>query len=129
MEKKQWVQHISGQGEKWEVVVDNAGNAYQWWVRSGPAPCGWHYLPKSEYVLCDPPEVWRDVTEAVKIDEYFAGGKLYVALYHQQENSCLNVLYKDHGCYRLRKVGLWKQAEAHGTYESQPAFIVEQKVS
>jgi hypothetical protein len=56
---KQYVQHISGQGEKWLVEGENNFG----WIIGDKA--GHHYvatLPKSEYRLCDPPEVWQDVT-------------------------------------------------------------------
>ena len=75
----QWVQHISGKGEKWEVVKDNTSIG---WMREGCEPqrefewCVYvdrsgmklpaHLLPKSEYRLCDPPEEWEDVTGTVE---------------------------------------------------------------
>lgn len=57
-----WVQHISGQGEKWEVT-DNSCSLC-WHTLGGT---GALHLPKSEYVLCEPPERWVDVTKDVKI--------------------------------------------------------------
>lgn len=59
MNRKQWVQHISGQGEKWEVMAENG---QQWGLRHDVTSIGWHFVPKSEYVLCEPLEVWKDVT-------------------------------------------------------------------
>lgn len=56
---KQWVQHISGQGEKWKVE-EQYGDT-QWKVIRGtpknPHSMGmsYHYLPISEYRLCEPP--------------------------------------------------------------------------
>lgn len=59
--KKRYVQHFSGQGRKWEVVEGiNSDSAPFWYVhaeRDGYIP-----LPKSEYVLCKPVKVWRNVT-------------------------------------------------------------------
>lgn len=54
MNTKKWVQHISGQGEKWEVwkECEQEWNVYQKRV-GGPSL----FFPKSEYRLCDPPEV------------------------------------------------------------------------
>ena len=62
MDKQRWVQHVSGQGEKWKVAQE-----YQerW---DCPVPTGSvgvslvTMLPKSEYVLCAPPERWVNVT-------------------------------------------------------------------
>ena len=58
MSTTKWVQHISGQGEKWE---------YEWegpiaWICKTTGQNGM-VLPKSEYLPCDPPELWVDVTE------------------------------------------------------------------
>lgn len=61
---KQYVQHISGQGEKWEVYNEN-GEVYM--CESARSTQG-VYLPKSEYRLCDPPEVWRDVTSECRVE-------------------------------------------------------------
>ena len=63
-----WVQHISGQGEKWEVhdvivgawlVKRESGEETQW-------RC--YELPKSEYHLCDHPERWDVVTTTLVTD-------------------------------------------------------------
>lgn len=57
---KQWVQHISGQGEKWEVR-DGVDSEQQWCVWDHQSDSGYHWLPKSEYRLCPAPEVWEEV--------------------------------------------------------------------
>lgn len=66
MNKKQWVQHISGQGEKWEVRVfaspGDVNHELQWLVEDKGQRAYLYYLPKSEYRLCDPPDEWEDVT-------------------------------------------------------------------
>ena len=66
MKEKKWVQHISGQGEKWEVYTTYENDL---WIvqapkgsRIGTRP----YLPKSEYRLCDPPEQYVDITAEFK---------------------------------------------------------------
>lgn len=51
-----YVQHISGQGEKWEVKKEDG---YTWCVNNNRLLC---HVPKSEYRLCEPPEEWEDVT-------------------------------------------------------------------
>lgn len=56
----QWVQHISGQGEKWKVETRD-DSADTWLVlRQHQFNL---FLPKSEYVPCEPPQPRRvDVT-------------------------------------------------------------------
>lgn len=72
MSEKQWVCHISGQGEKWEVLNDYPT---EFIVRAKEATVYRHSFPKKEYRLCDPPEVWRDVTEECKVSP-LAGSEL-----------------------------------------------------
>lgn len=116
MDKKQYVCHISGQGEKWEVFNDPCDpDDIDWQVKSREGN-NCHYLPKSEYRLCDPPEVWRDVTETVKL-----GGKLSCLLYDNLGRS----LSISNG-YRLRKVQVFN---GDGATRSIWAFIVEQQVT
>lgn len=57
------VQHKSGQGEKWEV---HAESMQVWYCLFNGKPYeGNLVLPKSEYVICDPPEVWEKVVVSV----------------------------------------------------------------
>ena len=105
-----WVQHQSGQGEKWEVL--EAQSLTSWCVRANP---GYHYLPKSEYGLCDPPEQWEDVTE--ECDWMNSGSACTATIYHL--GLCLTA---ERG-YRFRKVLL-----EHGPTATQKwAFIVERR--
>lgn len=54
----QWVQHNNG-GEKFQLLgKDELEFTYE---VSNARNIGYS-LPKSEYVICDPPEVWEDVT-------------------------------------------------------------------
>jgi hypothetical protein len=72
MKDKQWVQHISGIGEKYEVRdYDQV-----WLVRTGEKSPD-YYLPKSEYRLCPPPEVWRDCIKDVAV--VICDGKLNIS--------------------------------------------------
>lgn len=116
MVKKQWVQHISGQGEKWEVR-DGVKAENTWCVAAKNEHDGYHWLPKSEYRLCDPPEVWRDVTEECEVNglgEILHGDSLTLP---------------GHG-YRRRKVQLETPHKCGKTLASIVwAFIVEQKVT
>ncbi len=57
---KQYVQHMSGQGEKWHVLVENA---HDWIVETPPGSLSNYHLPKSEYGLCEPLGRWVDVTK------------------------------------------------------------------
>lgn len=132
MNEKRWVQHISGQGEKWEVDSSRTyADDTDYCVRSKlqNTRSKLHWLPKSEYRLCDPPEVWRDVTGecVVTVDTWPPGAEYGTAI---AMHSC--VLYepthwvKTEG-YRLRKVELWNDYGTKST--KQWAFIVEQKVT
>ena len=59
--KKRYVQHFSGQGRKWEVVEGvTSDSSPSWYVHDEGVR---HIrLPKSEYDLCPPVKVWRNVT-------------------------------------------------------------------
>jgi hypothetical protein len=103
---KQWVCHISGQGDKWKVLLEISSRS-QWQVEAGDASDCWYYLPKSEYRLCEPPDVWEDVTEECEV----RSGKVW-------HEGCRVLLPENWDRYRMRKAKLcdgW-------------AFIVEKKV-
>lgn len=111
MNDKRWVQHMSGQGEKWEVdgqwVADKGAF---WQVQVGVAAHA--DLPKSEYVLCPQPEQWEDVTDRVVNYSHgiaIPGIEGMIARYGEINGETR---------YRLRKIDL-----AVGS-----AFIVERKV-
>lgn len=120
MEKKQWVQHISGQGEKWELSdhPDNDCKAFSIWRVNTKVTGNWGpVLPKSEYRLCDPPEVWRDVTADMTETGICHG----IIVLNQ---------YAANSGYRLRKVQLETPHKCGKTLASIVwAFIVEKKVS
>lgn len=118
MSEKRWVQHISGQGEKWEVEKEVSST---WRTKSEmineyarPQSC---FLPKSEYRLCEPPDEWEDVTgECYVVDETdgsfpgcIANGDHYILLTKSGH------FYKG---MRLRKID--------GMHNG-PAFIIEHK--
>lgn len=119
MSEKRWVQHISGQGEKWELCdMQQSPNWRAWVAPHKERDGGLLYLPKSEYRLCPGPEVWRDVTE-----ECTASTSAALAVHHL-DKLCTHggVMYPS--VYRFRKVRieLWREDRAFW------AFIVEQKV-
>lgn len=111
----EWVQHISGQGEKWEVVSHGSGETY--WRIQTPAEIAiyWNF-PKSEYHLCDPPETWVDVTEECEV----VGA----------ENNCTlkasgGIVTTSKG-YRLRKVSLGDLSDSSFSH-TRTVFIVEKR--
>jgi hypothetical protein len=68
MTTPRWVQHKSGQGEKWKVL-DVSYNTeppekYSWCVEAGIGIDRYYFLPKSEYREYLPP--WRRVTGELK---------------------------------------------------------------
>lgn len=70
MDKKQYVQHISGQGEKWALCeIEQQSDWPSWVAPHTEKKGGLLYLPKSEYVLCDPPEQWVDVTDVSEVED------------------------------------------------------------
>lgn len=120
MGDKRYVQHISRQGEKWEVFDEQ--------------PRHWRAtfdglnmtLPKSEYVLCEPPETWVDVTsECVS----------YPWNWPEKENDDTTFylvkdreLVREKSGYRLRKVKVeWFNGVTLGEAKPGWAFIVERK--
>lgn len=114
---KQWVQHMSGQGEKWEISQEYEDS---WSVnRKTVLSVARHWLPKSEYRLCTPPEVWKDVTE-----ECVASTNAALAVHHRGK-VCTHggVGYPE--VYKLRKVKIELYHEGRSFW----AFIVEQKVT
>lgn len=119
MNNKKWVQHISGQGEKWGIVDLWPNHPHLWRVidhqnKQHGDGCAW--FPKSEYILCDPPEEWEDVTG--ECEWMNSGSELTATIYHL--GHCLTA---NRG-YRFRKV---KLAELDGF--TREAFIVERKKS
>lgn len=65
MSQKRYVQHISGQGEKWEIQPQYDSHGLDYWVVFNRATeyRSTLHLPKSEYLICDPPETWEDGTQ------------------------------------------------------------------
>jgi len=115
----QWVQHISGQGEKWKVTHENE-------IGFIVSHKGIQYactLPKSEYRLCEPPEKWVDCTETCTF-------KHGVLLDHPEEGrhgwtvfTCETTVLQ--GQYRMRKVHF--KGVQLGEAKPGWAFIVEKK--
>ena len=67
MDEKRYVQHISGQGRKWQLSQNQSAEDLDWCVLSENGRTV-HHLPQSEYVRCIAPvKVWKDVTPQVAI--------------------------------------------------------------
>lgn len=93
------MQHKSGQGEKWLLweCPRNHGTIDTWYVvRDGQDDL---YLPKSEYVLCEPSEQWRDVTFECEFRE------MRQEVMHCANGGVVPITNTLHG-YRFRKVQL-----------------------
>lgn len=108
-----WVQHVSKQGHKWELYGEqHAKENGLWLVRNKPHGC--ISLPVSEYIPCDPPEVWKDVTKEC---ECFLGVIPNGTFQYQNRQICFG------NRFRIRKVQMWRDRDGD-TYD---AFIVEQR--
>lgn len=112
-----WVRHISGQGERWEIDRSADVTPGEWCVmsKSDGVRSGIHWLPKSEYVECEGPEEWEDVTG----DCDYCGS---LAFAHRNASRIGDVVVTDDKGYRFRKVRLYG-------CEPQWAFVVERRKS
>lgn len=114
-----YVQHKSGQGEKWAV---SEGGVTCWFVRDAYGYRNSFSLPKSEFIEVPAPEVWTDVTAECECD------RLQDDITHLEK-----VILKQNG-YRLRKVRLYTANPGLGSINGVPcigkerhAFIVEKR--
>ncbi len=74
MALKQWVQHISGQGKK-----RKATDWGELWRAEQVLGLSNHaFLPKSEYVLCEPPEVWVEVKTTTSNNYVYLDGSYFI---------------------------------------------------
>lgn len=118
----QYVQHKSGQGEKWKFPADqrvcNITPNHPHFVAVDHLNGGELCLPKSEYVLCDPPEVWKDVTNECRVSPDITCGRTVM----RQGISALRVAMIDND-YRFNKVQLY----GYPLGDPRWAFIIEKK--
>lgn len=124
MSTTKWVQHVSGQGEKYALFEPTLGGDHdpseQWLVKHPSKKDLVYYLPRSEYRECAPPERWVDVTERCITNGNIIEDRtlqLYVICNHTERPDG----------YRVRKVQLWKQYDGRSEYTDRWAFIVEKK--
>lgn len=97
-EGRKWVQYKNDpQGKKWEVDIE--GDVTWRCCQVGLVMT----LPKSEYVICEPPEEWEDVTDECQVQEYVMNGMTFWSIIHSAKTGVfLNVLAKENG-YRVSK--------------------------
>lgn len=71
---KRYVQHISGQGEKWPLD-ENQPTSEEVYKVTCAKHCAVAYLPKSDYRICEPPAPkieWRQLTNRyIHLDSVF----------------------------------------------------------
>lgn len=125
MEQKRYVQHKSGQGEKWEVVLE-VQNGWKVSILSGLAMGNETWFPKSEYRLCEPEE-WEDITEHCSVGDA-------VCMTAKDGIQRLSILFNDpetyvntdifHPC-QVSHFNVQKIDHIH----NGPCFIVERKKS
>lgn len=124
---KRYVQHISGQGEKWELFNEAQHCHESEWRVKARTHEWYHDLPKSEYILCAPPEEWEDVTDNCDTDSYFNSAGEFFSILHlgglcfnsadgEPRSGDANVMFRKYG-YRIRKL-----ERCNG-----PCFIIERK--
>lgn len=101
---------------------DGVTAEWQWCVSAKRGHDGYHWLPKSEYQPCEPPEEWRDVTKECAAWPWCAHGKTHDRVFYVSHEEDL---VGEQAGYRLRKVQLYKQAPS---LLEQWAFVVEEKV-
>lgn len=109
----QYVQHISRQGPKYRLQEDECERLWCYRVNHDGLV---FYLPKSDYILCSPPEEWVNVT--AQIDATPRHGWHY-------DHDIDSAIFVYTG-YRLRKVQLRRQISDYP--DLQWAFIVERQV-
>lgn len=115
-----FVQHKSGQGEKWEVHDGHA--VFYETVKKCE---GFHgYLPKSEYLPCEPPERWVDVTADCRLTEGTWPTPDGTANAILVDSYILWRASSHASGYRLRKVQLWTSSQDGA---QRWAYIVEKR--
>jgi hypothetical protein len=121
-----WVQHKSGQGDKWKRIDSEKNQDPKWdgWIVESKEGLGQLILPRSEYQECPAPERWIDVTG--HCNSFTKGEGKATCLAH----SGLDVLSRP-DLYRLRKVqGNWSAEGKASEGKAAPsgwAFVIEQR--
>lgn len=122
MGEREWVQHKSGQGVCYQVIIELADV----WVCDGIRAT--LYLPKSEYVLAPPPERWVNVTAEC---EWRCGN-----LFHVRGSEVVPLFMAGHAMpptvyirdgYRLQKVPVCTGEGPSHPVTQHWAFVIEKK--
>lgn len=122
MKDKKWVQHISKQGNKYELL-DNEWNDDPHETWEPVSPLNHLRLPRTEYILYDPPETWFDVTDECTLRTSISGKQ---QIWHKE--ACIDGATG----YRFSLVDAYKPnlgtmpASASG-FSKRKAFIVEKR--
>ena len=121
-----WVQHKSGQGDKWKRIDTerNQDSKSDGWIVESKERLGHLILPRSEYHECPAPERWIDVTG--HCNSFTKGEGKAICIAHSGQD----VLSRP-DLYRFRKVQLNFPAEEKAA-EGKPArsgwaFVIEQR--
>ena len=125
MNEKQYVQYKNDpNGTKWRVYDSNE----KYWMVEMKDELLFLRLPKSDYILCTPPERWKDATVECEFRDTFNRGTL---IHYSQESVgiCELSCTAEKQGYRLRKVQLWSEHSQHLDMLTKPqwAFIVEKR--
>lgn len=64
-----YVQHKSGIGEKWQICGEGGNTIKQELYFVAFSDGQLLQLPKSEYILCEPPKEWKDVTDKFDVND------------------------------------------------------------
>lgn len=121
----QYVCHISGQGEKWALHHDytqanSHPEATAYVVENKTPGYAALRLPRCEYRLCEPPEVWVDVTAECDL----TNDPDYQRIRHDDDTRFLTA-WQGRG-YRLRKVSLGDLSDSSFSH-AKTVFIVEKR--
>lgn len=111
----EWIQHISGQGQKYKRHP-MGDTSISWCVESGFEDYTFK-LPLADYVICNPPEAWKDVTGDCTISSHNP-------LQYDLPGKSINFAN-----YRLRKVPFCGADSGVHEPEKRWAFIVEKRIS
>ena len=113
-----YVQHMSGQGEIFKILnlaTNHCASPFSYWTTERG-----YLLPHSEFVRCEPPESWKNVTAECEIETEF--GQI-------QHGDISRYCHTSHGeGYRFKKVEVTRiGAGVPPDCEKTWAFIIEKR--
>lgn len=113
----EWVQSkYSKDGERWELddsAWRNKDAKCSEWVIRAKDSTGCHFIPRSEYALCAPPERWERVeaTIMMKREEVLRGINLRGVHLHVDQASIGVIRFNKANTYRVVSVVLERKVE------------------